>query len=57
MSNFLHIIFVVLANIVCWGMLAAWIVWFISFFWVMITDKRNGRNPHNPNTGSGMPWG
>lgn len=39
MSNFLHIIFVVLANIVCWGMLVAGVVGFITFFWFMVTNK------------------
>lgn len=57
MSNFLHIIFVVLANIVCWGMLVAGVVGFISFFWFMVTNKGKGSNPHNPNSGPGMPWG
>lgn len=57
MSNFLHIIFVVLANIVCWGMLIAGVVGFISFLWFMVTNKDKGSNPHNPNSGSGMPWG
>lgn len=57
MSNFLHIIFVVLANIVCWGMLVAGVVGFITFFWFMVTNKGKGSNLHNPNSGSGMPWG
>lgn len=57
MSNFLHIIFVILVNFIGWGMLVAGVIGFIGYFWIMLTDKPSGRNPHNPNSGSGMPWG
>ena len=39
MSNFLHIIFVVLANIVCWGMLVAGVVGFITFFGLWLQTR------------------
>lgn len=57
MSNLIHTIFVVLANIIGWGLLVAGVVGFLSFVGFMITDKSKGRNPHNPSSGSGMPWG
>ncbi len=57
MITFLHTVFVIIANIICWGMLIAGVVGFFAFIGFMITDKSEGRNPHNPNTGSGMPWG
>lgn len=51
MSNFLHIVFVVLANIVCWGMLVAGVVGFIAVAWALITGKGNCKgNTH------GLPW-
>lgn len=57
MSDFLHTIFVILANVIGWGMLIAGIVGFFSFIGFMISDKGNGSNPHNPGSRSGMPWG
>ncbi len=58
MSSFLHILFVIVANVIGWGMLVAGVIGFIGYIWIMITDKpSSGRNPHNPGSGSGMPWG
>ncbi len=57
MSDFLHTIFVILANVIGWGMLIAGIVGFLSFIGFMISGKGKGSNPHNPGSGSGMPWG
>lgn len=58
MSNFLYIIFVVIVNIIGWGMLVAFILFFFGYVWIMLTAKpSSGRNPHNPSGGSGMPWG
>lgn len=41
MIVFLHIIFVIVVNIICWGMLIAGIVGFIAVLWALITDKEN----------------
>ncbi len=57
MITFLQIVFVIIANIICCGMLSAGVVFVFAFIRSMITDKSEGRNPHNPNTGSGMRWG
>ena len=57
MSNILHTLFVIIANVICWGMLIAGVVGFLSFFGFMISDNSKGSNPHNPGSGSGMPWG
>lgn len=57
MNDFLHTLFVILANVICWGSLLAGIVAFFGFLWIMITDKRTGSDPHDPNSGFGMPWG
>lgn len=51
MSNFLHIVFVTVANIVCWGMLVAGVVGFIAVAWALITGKGNNKG----NT-PGLPW-
>lgn len=48
MSSFLHIVFVVLANIIGWGMLIAGVIGFIWAFWVTITGKGLGSNSHLP---------
>ncbi len=51
MSDFLHIVFVVFANLICWGMLVAGVVGFIAVLWAIITGKGNkkGNTP-------GLPW-
>lgn len=36
MIVFLHIIFVIVVNIICWGMLIAGIVGFIAVLWALI---------------------
>lgn len=51
MSNFLHIVFVALANIICWGMLVVGVFGFIAVAWALITGKGN----HKGNT-PGLPW-
>lgn len=57
MSAFIHTLFVIIVNIIGWGMLIAGVVGFIAFIGFMISDKSKGSNPHNPASGSGMPWG
>ena len=57
MSYLFHIIFVIVCNIVCWGMLIALVIGVIGFLKVMVSDRKGGSNPNNPNTNSGMPWG
>ncbi len=51
MSDFLYTIFVILANIIGWGMLIAGIISFIAVIWAIITGKGNkkGNTP-------GLPW-
>lgn len=51
MSGFLHTIFVILANVIGWGMLIAGIVGFIAVAWALITNKGNNKG----NT-PGLPW-
>lgn len=51
MSNILHTIFVVLANLIGWGLLIAAVVGFIFTAWACITGKGN-----NKNNNSGLPW-
>ena len=51
MSTFLHTIFVVVVNIIGWGMLVAGVIWFIIISWVVITGKGNNKG----NT-PGLPW-
>lgn len=43
--------FVIVVNIICWGMLIAGIVGFIAVLWALITDKEN----HKGNT-PGLLW-
>ena len=57
MSQFFHIIFVIVCNIICWGMLIVLVIGVLGFFNVMVSDRKGGSNPNDPNTNSGMPWG
>ena len=57
MSQFFHIIFVIVCNIICWGMLIVLVIGVLGFFNVMVSDCKGGSNPNAPNTNSGMPWG
>lgn len=51
MSTFLHIIFVIVVNIIGWGMLIFGTIGFICVLWAMITGKGN----HKGNI-PGQPW-
>ena len=51
MSNILHSVFVVLANLIGWGLLATGVVGFIAVVWALITGKGNNKG----NT-PGLPW-
>ncbi len=58
MSSFLHILFVIVANVIGWGMLVAGVIGFIGCIWFLITDKSSsGHDPYDPWDSSGMPWG
>lgn len=57
MGALFHYIFVILANLVGWGLLIAAVVGFFGVVWVLCTDKPKGTDPNDPNQGSGMPWG
>ena len=51
MSTFLHTIFVIVANVIAWGMLVAGVIWFVIISWAVITGKGNNKG----NT-PGLPW-
>lgn len=53
MSAFLHAVFVVVANLVGWAMLAALIIVPIGWFWVMFKGRGNGGSSNNQ---GGLPW-
>ena len=48
MSKLIHIIFVVIINIICWGGLIGYIIWFFRALWANITGKGIGSNPFFP---------
>ena len=45
MDTFLHIIFVIVVNVIGWGMLVAGVIGFIRVSWAMITGKNCGKLP------------
>ncbi len=51
MSAFLHTIFVIVVNIIGWGMLIAGVIGFAAVLWAVITGKGN----HRGNI-PGQPW-
>ena len=57
MEWLLNLVFVIVCNIICWGMLIVLVICVIGFFRVMTSNSKGGSNPHDPNRGSGMPWG
>ena len=50
MSNFLHIIFVIIVNIIFWGMFIAYVIGAIAILWAIITGKWPGKGDN------GLPW-
>ncbi|MBD5317571.1 MAG: hypothetical protein HDS11_07880 [Bacteroides sp.] len=51
LDTVLHTIFVIVANIIGWGMLVAVVIGFIRVYWAIITGEGN----HKGNT-PGLPW-
>ena len=51
MNTFLHTIFVIVVNVIGWGMLVAGVIGFILVSWAVITGKGN----HKDNI-PGQPW-